>query len=98
MTVQIPRPRGALGYVAAGALFALAGASAAAAQQPHPEMSGAVRQACAADVKTLCPSVQPGGGRIMGCLKENAAKVSPGCKTALKEAKAAEAGAKPPSP
>lgn len=95
--MQSSRARAAAPYAVVGALL-LAGANAAVAQQARPEMSGAVRQACAADVETLCASVQPGGGRIMQCLKTNAAKVSPGCKDALKEARAAEAGAKPASP
>lgn len=82
----------------AAALLLFAGAGAAAAQQPANNqmmMSGAVKQACASDVKTLCPGIEPGGGRLMQCLHENSAKVSPKCKTALGEAKAAKGGATP---
>jgi hypothetical protein len=82
----------------AAALLLFAGAGLAAAQQPANNqmmMSGAVKQACAGDVKTLCPGVEPGGGRLMQCLHENSAKVSPKCKTTLGEAKAAKSGAKP---
>ncbi|CAN7163776.1 cysteine rich repeat-containing protein [Phenylobacterium sp. LjRoot219] len=100
MTVQILRPHRLAHYAAtAGALVFLVAATAAAAQQA--EMSGAVRQACAGDVKTLCPTVQPGGGKIVACLRENAAKVSPGCKQAMKTAEASKmssGGAKPAPP
>jgi hypothetical protein len=97
MTVQILRPRGAARTAAAGALLLLLGASAAAAQAPAAGggPSAELRQACAADVRTLCPGVQPGGGALKACLRQNAAKVSPGCRTALKEARAARAAEKP---
>jgi hypothetical protein len=51
-----------------------------------------VRQACGQDVKQLCPAVQPGGRRIMECLRTNADKVSNGCKDALQAARAARQG------
>lgn len=54
--------------------------------------SGGVRGACRDDVKQLCPGIQPGGGRIKQCLKDNAAKVSDGCKQALQAARAAQQG------
>jgi hypothetical protein len=44
-----------------------------------------VRSACAEDVKTLCPGMKIGGGRIAACLKENKDKVSSPCKSALTE-------------
>jgi hypothetical protein len=44
----------------------------------------ALRDACGKDVATLCPGVQPGGGRIAACFKENLTKLSEGCRTALK--------------
>lgn len=46
-----------------------------------------VSKACEDDVHALCPGVQPGGGRIAACLKQNEAKVSAGCKARLAEAK-----------
>lgn len=97
----------------AAALLLFAGAGVAAAQQPANDqmmsgghmsggnqmmMSGAVKQACAGDVKTLCPGVEPGGGRLMQCLHQNSAKVSPKCKAELGEAKAAKGAAKPAAP
>ena len=35
---------------------------------------------CAADVQKFCASVQPGGGRIIECLKSHEADLSPACK------------------
>ena len=43
----------------------------------------AVRQACAADYHAYCSDVRPGGGRIVGCLKQNADKLSQSCQQAL---------------
>ena len=40
---------------------------------------------CRADVQKLCPEVQPGGGRIVGCLKENKDKVSEACLARLQQ-------------
>ena len=45
---------------------------------------------CKEDRQTLCKDVKPGQGRIIKCLKENEAKLSPACKTHLEE-KTAEA-------
>jgi Cysteine rich repeat len=43
---------------------------------------------CKSDVARLCPGVQPGGGRIIGCLKEHQMEVSVGCAKAIQEIKA----------
>lgn len=58
--------------------FFATGASAQARQ-------GEAAKACENDVKTLCPGVQPGQGRIAQCLRKNQDKVSEGCKAQLKE-------------
>jgi len=60
---------------------------------PAPAVSGpaagqdqallAARAACANDIQTLCPGVQPGGGRILACLKQHKQQVSGGCKQAI---------------
>ncbi|WP_020176484.1 cysteine rich repeat-containing protein [Methyloferula stellata] len=72
-----------LGGIALVTALALAnGTNTAMAQQ------SVIREACAADYKSLCSGVQPGGGRIIACLKENAGKLSPGCQKALESAKA----------
>jgi len=47
----------------------------------------ALRAACSADIQKLCAGVQPGGGRIMACLKQHKDEVSDGCKQAGKAAK-----------
>lgn len=36
--------------------------------------------ACDADIKKLCVGVQPGGGRILACLKQHQESVSDNCK------------------
>jgi Cysteine rich repeat len=37
-------------------------------------------QACKADSDKLCKGIQPGGGRILQCLKQHEGELSPGCK------------------
>ena len=55
----------------------LAGAQAAG----QPSMA-AIRAACAEDAQKLCAGVQPGGGRIVACLKEHKDALSDRCKQA----------------
>jgi hypothetical protein len=43
---------------------------------------------CKADVARLCPGMQPGGGRIIGCLKAHKEEISIGCGKALQAMKA----------
>lgn len=78
------------------AAMALAGAltlADVAAAQAAGGMA-ATRAACQADLQTLCAGVQPGGGRIMQCLKQNREKLSAGCKSALAERIAEKRAAK----
>jgi len=42
-----------------------------------------LRQACAGDVRKLCPGVAPGDGRIKKCLAEKSDQVSQACKEAV---------------
>jgi hypothetical protein len=44
---------------------------------------GPLHGACMSDVKTLCGSIQPGGGRIRECMKEHRAELSTACKVAI---------------
>lgn len=39
--------------------------------------------ACRSDARSLCSQVQPGGGRIAGCLKEHESQLSEACRAAL---------------
>lgn len=52
----------------------------------------AIRAACQADFARNCPGVQPGGGRLMACLKEKPDQFSQACKDALKTAQAQRQG------
>ena len=45
-------------------------------------------QVCRTDFERHCHNVQPGGGRILGCLSANAEKLSPACQNALPDAQA----------
>lgn len=38
---------------------------------------------CSSDVQRFCPEVKPGGGRIMQCLRQHTAELSPDCKDAF---------------
>jgi Cysteine rich repeat len=78
------------------ALLLVASAGAVvAADQPA---STSPRVACKADVDKLCPGIQPGGGRIIACLKQNRAQVSAGCKDALAKAREKKAPVAPVPP
>jgi hypothetical protein len=72
--------------------FAIASALSLAALMPAGS-SALAQQAqamkyCKADVARLCPGMQPGGGRIIGCLKAHKEEVSIGCGKALQAMKA----------
>jgi len=45
--------------------------------------------ACAADIKKSCANVEPGGGRIATCVKENLTNLSDACKRRFAEVAAA---------
>jgi hypothetical protein len=47
------------------------------------EVLGVMRSACGVDVRTLCAGVPPGGGRIISCLVEQSASLSPACREVL---------------
>jgi hypothetical protein len=55
----------------------------ATAQQPTTEQISAIRASCRSDFMAQCSGVKPGTKDALECLKRNAAKVSPSCKTAL---------------
>ena len=64
-------------------------ASRADAQTPPVTSMAALRQACMADVRSVCAGIQPGGGRIMQCMQQNADRLSAGCRQAIDTARAA---------
>jgi hypothetical protein len=41
------------------------------------------RSACSSDIRTLCAGVAPGGGRIVQCISNRAASLSPACRDVL---------------
>ncbi len=43
------------------------------------------REACADDVTRFCSGIQPGGGRIMRCLRERENDVTPQCAATMQE-------------
>jgi hypothetical protein len=93
-----------MGAAVMAAVLGMAVASAAAAQEQAPQADGPggggrgmVRQACAADVRTFCAGMQPGGEQLRECMRQNAEKLSGGCKDALKAARAARHGQRPAS-
>jgi hypothetical protein len=57
----------------------------------------AIRAACAVDAQKLCGGVQPGGGRIIACLKEHKDWLSDQCKRAAAQTAAAGEETKVPS-
>ena len=65
-------------------------AGAAYAQAPGQPTT---QQACAADVKTYCGSVKPGPNNpVAACMKENASKLSSGCKAAIQRTQQQRSG------
>jgi hypothetical protein len=67
-----------------GLLAVAQGASAQGqAASPNPQAVAAARASCAGDLQRLCPGVQPGGGRLIACLKQHKDEVSDGCKRAV---------------
>lgn len=66
-------------------IVALAGGATPGFAQ-NADQVARLRAACEADARALCPNVVPGGGRILACLKQNAASLSMACRDALPDA------------
>jgi hypothetical protein len=68
---QQNRPlRGSVRIDQFGSALLLSGSAAVAQQAGKP---------CAGDIKTLCAGIQPGEGRIKGCIKSHLTDLSPTC-------------------
>jgi hypothetical protein len=76
--LSVPKLLGVVVLIAVGAYDGGNVARALGAQDRK-----AIQQACATDYQSLCSGVQPGGGRIIACLQQNAAKLSPPCQKAM---------------
>ncbi|MFG1348808.1 cysteine rich repeat-containing protein [Xanthobacter autotrophicus] len=63
--------------------FGLSLGLASGARAQTAEQLTALRTACEADVKKLCAGIQPGGGRLVQCLKEHKDEVTPPCQASL---------------
>jgi hypothetical protein len=44
---------------------------------------GPLQGACKNDLKALCGSIEPGGGRLRDCMKEHRSQLSDTCKVAI---------------
>ncbi len=64
-------------------VFSISSARAGQSAQGNDAQSlAAIRAACAEDAQKFCATVQPGGGRIIACLKEHKDSLSDRCKQA----------------
>jgi hypothetical protein len=76
--------------IAAAAVLLLAAPMLARAQDDEKTGGGrTLHGACHEDVQRLCAGVQPGGGRILACMREHAADLSQTCREAIDKARAA---------
>lgn len=78
--------------------IAICSAGAACAQQPaNPEMRAeaqALMQACRPDYLRHCSGVQPGGGRVVACLRsQDPRQLSAACRESLPKAEALQSRA-----
>ena len=46
-------------------------------------------QACKGDIERVCPAIEPGGGRVIGCLGQHQLELSNGCQAVLERISAA---------
>jgi Cysteine rich repeat len=69
--------------------------SATAPAAPATPPRAKPRGACRDDIEHLCAGIQPGGGRLLACLREHTADVSPGCQAMMQRARPAQGDAAP---
>ena len=65
------------------ALIGLLIAGSAAAQQPTPAQTSAIKQSCRSDYMSFCSSVPTGGKASLNCLHEHLTDLSPPCQSAV---------------
>lgn len=75
-------PIGKLAVAALSAFALMALSNIASAQMAD------LTKYCKADAERLCPGTEPGGGRIVKCLKAHKMEVSIGCGKAIQHIKA----------
>jgi len=68
-------------------LFVLFIAALVASPAVAAPAAGPGQGPCADDVAKFCKDVQPGGGRIMKCMKEHENELSPACKQHIAQVK-----------
>ena len=73
----------AVAPAAAPATAAPAAVPAATPSTPTQAQSEAIRSACAADYKSNCPGIEPGGAAAWTCLQTNVKKFSQPCQDAV---------------
>ena len=50
---------------------------------PALAQGGLMQGACMNDIKSLCGSIQPGGGRVRDCMRDHRTQLSIACKAAI---------------
>lgn len=77
-----PAAQGTTAAPAAAAATAAPAILALRPMRPREELL-VMRSACGGDIRSLCGSIAPGGGRIVQCLASNSASLSPACTSVL---------------
>lgn len=74
-------------------------AAPAEAGGPTPEQMNALKFTCRRDFGRLCKGIAAGGAEALGCLQQNAARLSPNCKTSVADVvESLPAGGMPAAP
>jgi hypothetical protein len=60
----------------------------AKAQGDLDDIRAGIRYYCVSDIERLCKGIEPGGGRLIRCLKSHEKDISVGCVQALQKLKA----------
>jgi hypothetical protein len=84
-----------LALIVSSVFIAIPATAAQSAQAGDQPSLASIRAACADDARKLCAGVQPGGGRIVACLKEHKDGLSDGCKRAAGLAANSSSGSAP---